>query len=137
MKTQQNTQLVAELWQMPPEELRLIAQIAAKLAALRSQVGRASGRREEESSSVRGPRHPMRPPRAGSLRETIHMVLSEAAPGALDRSEIVARAAARRGIPNDAKLAAAVWMVLRDWEHDKGINRLAEGSYCAGQSNMQ
>jgi len=134
MKTQQNTQLVADLWQMPPEELRLVSQIAAKLAALRSQFGPATGRRSEDGSCAAGPRQPMRPPRSGSLRETIHAVLSDAAPAALDRKELTARAAMKRAIPNDAKLAAAVGMILRDWQHDDGINRLDDGTYASGKA---
>ena len=134
MKTQQNTQLVAELWQMPPEELRLVSQIAAKLAALRSQFERATGRRSEDRSATAAPRQPLRPPRAGSLRETIHAVLADAAPGALDRKELTARSAMRRAIPNDAKLAAAVGMILRDWQHDGGINRLDDGTYASGRT---
>jgi hypothetical protein len=131
MKTQQNTQLVADLWQMPPEELRLVSQIAAKLAGFRERIERGAAR-GGPSASQDNSRRPMRPPRPGSLREAVHAVLSNAAPASLDRKELAMRTAVRRGVPADAKLAAAVGMILRDCEHDTGIRRLPDGTFASG-----
>jgi len=132
MNTPQHTQLpVAQLWQMRPEQLRLYARVATALADLHRQIEEVTKDGVQTLNAAAKPRQPMRPPRAGSLRETVHAVLSEAGTDGLPRKEILMRAALRRGVPNDAKLAAAVGMILRDHEHDKGIRRLANGTYAA------
>ena len=133
MKPPQHTQLpVAQLWQMPPDQLRLYARVATKLADLHAQIERAAADGMQTPHTTAKQRQPMRAPRAGSLRETVHTVLSEAGPDGLPRKEIARRAAIRRGVPDDTKFATAVGMVLRDHEHDNGIRRLARGTYAAG-----
>jgi hypothetical protein len=132
MNTPQHTQLpVAQLWQMPPEQLRLYASVANKLARLREQIDRAAacdGPRAAQDKS----RRPRRRPRSGSLREAVHAVLAQAAPASLDRKELTMRTAIRRGVPPDAKLAEAIRVMLRDCEHDTGIRRLPDGTFAAG-----
>ena len=133
MKTPQHTQLpIAQLWQMPPEQLRLYARVATKLADLHTQIEQLAVDGAHPTHTAAKPRQPMRAPRAGSLRETVHAVLAEAGPDGLPRKEIARRAAIRRAVPDDAKLTAAVGMILRDHEHDNGIRRLAHGTYAAG-----
>jgi len=117
---------------MPPEQLRLYARVATKLADLHAQIEQLAVDGAQTPHSAAKPRQPMRAPRAGSLRETVHAVLSEACPDGLPRKEIARRAAIRRAVPDDAKLAAAVGMILRGHEHDGAICRLAHGTYAAG-----
>lgn len=132
MQTPQHTQLsVAQLWQMPPEQLRHYARVVTKLADLRTQIEGLHADREQSSTTPK-PRPPMRPPRTGSLRETVHAVLSEAGPDGLPGKEIARRAALRRAVPDDAKLAAAVGTILRGHEHDHGIRCLNGGNYACG-----
>lgn len=134
MQTPQHTRLpVAQLWQMPPEQLRLYARVATKLADLHTQIEQLGVDGAQTLHTAVKPRQPMRAPRAGSLRETVHAVLSAAGPDGLPRKEIARRAAIRRAVPDDAKLAAAVGLILRDHEHDSGIHCLSGGNYTSSQ----
>ncbi len=73
------------------------------------------------------PRPPMRPPSAGSLRESIYHVL-EAEGAAASPKRIAHLVAAIRNVPLSDNLKANVGEILRN-RHDPRIRRIANGLY--------
>lgn len=73
------------------------------------------------------PRPPMRPPAAGSLRESVYFVLeAEKNPAAPKR--VVELVAAMRNVPVSENLKASIGEILRN-RHDPKIRRIGSGLY--------
>jgi hypothetical protein len=77
---------------------------------------------------ARNPRLPLRPPKPGSLRQTIYQILGQKNGMPLSRAEIIAQAAAVRNCKPNDNFKASVGEILR-CKTDPRIRRVAHGMY--------
>lgn len=137
---------ITELWLLPMSELKTHQAIINDLVNLRERIeqppetsfkGVPSALQtptpllpHQPSQGLRTlhERAPMRSPKPGSMRSTVHEIL-QAAAEPMPRGEMIAQVAAKRGVVADDMLKAKVGDLLNS-RHDPYIKKVAKGIYC-------
>ena len=128
-------QHLANLMLLPWPELQTYQQVVADIVSLRTRVDTPPAREPVNplppvlGLEPRGlqERSPMREPKPGSMRGTIHDILRSAGKP-MRRAEVIALVASKRGVPIDDALKAKVGDHLTN-RHDPFVRKLAQGIY--------
>jgi len=132
--------ILETVWSLPVEEIDCLKSGIDKIHALKIELNGSKSsngspiiRESDEAplitprNIVATPRTPLRPPKPGSLRETIHAILRKA-DKPLRRAEIIQTVAEIKSLPLDDKLKAKVGQVLT-FSLDPKIRKVAYGIY--------
>jgi hypothetical protein len=137
--TTNNTDLFEEYWRLSPPELERHIEFLGELQRLKTKFQQAAPPAESApalaarpSLSERGStsltrRAPMRPPKPGSLRASVHGILRRSA-GPMRRSAVIAAVASARGAETNDKLIAKIGDILNN-PHDESIRRVGHGIF--------
>jgi hypothetical protein len=137
--TTNNTDLFEEYWRLSPPELERHMEFLGELQRLKTKFQQAASPAEsapalavrpplaERESSPLTRRAPMRPPKPGSLRASVHGILRRST-GPMRRSAVIAAVASARGAEADEKLIAKVGDILNN-PHDKTIRKIGHGIF--------
>ncbi len=128
-----------EYWRLSAPELERHIEFLGELVRLKSKFEPGPMSQNIAPSAIARPpladrlpaplarRAPMRPPKAGSLRASVHEVLRRST-GAMQRSAVIATVASARGAATDEKLIAKVGDILNN-PHDEVIRRVGHGVF--------
>jgi hypothetical protein len=137
--TTNNTDLFEEYWRFSSGELERHIEFLGELARLKTKFQQGASSCEsspalaarpplaERGSSSLLRRAPMRPPKPGSLRASVHGILRKST-GPMRRSAVIAAVASARGAEADEKLIAKVGDILNN-PHDESIRRVGHGIF--------
>ena len=137
--TTNNTDLFEEYWRLSPPELERHMEFLGELARLKTKFQQAPPPSESAPTLAARPplvergspsltrRAPMRPPKPGSLRASVHGILRRST-GPMRRSAVIAAVASARGEEAGDKLIAKVGDILNN-PHDESIRRVGHGIF--------
>jgi len=135
--TTNNTDLFEEYWRFSSGELERHIEFLGELHRLKTKFQQAPPPSESAPTLAARPlaergsslfrRAPMRPPKPGSLRATVHGILCKST-APMRRSAVIAAVASARGEEADDKLIAKVGDILNN-PHDESIRRVGHGIF--------
>jgi hypothetical protein len=136
--TTNNTDLFEEYWRLSAPELERHIEFLGELARLKTKFQQGASPCESTPALAARPplaergssllrRAPMRPPKPGSLRASVHGILRKST-GPMRRSAVIAAVASARGAEADEKLIAKVGDILNN-PHDESIRRVGHGIF--------